>query len=116
MDEASFDESMIAELRAVGQLLHGDQAAYSHRQHELAESFAGRERALEDILYDFDEPAARLEGLMICKLMPGIDRKRIYEDLALAEPDPEIRKWAAVLARQERLIEIATGFGRDENL
>ncbi|MBI5891318.1 MAG: hypothetical protein HZB47_11685, partial [Nitrosomonadales bacterium] len=75
-----FDESLIIELRAAASLLHDDKAHYVQRLENLAGAFAGKESALEDIIYDFGEVAVRLEAMMVCKLMPSMDRKRIYQD------------------------------------
>jgi len=109
-----FDESLIAELRVAAGLLREDQGLYEQHLEGLAKAFAGKENALEDIIYDFEEATIRLEAMMVCKLMPSMDRKRIYQDLSLAEKDVELKKWAGVLFRQEHLNETAVDFFKEE--
>ena len=109
-----FDEALIAELRALGRLLSKDKSLYIQRQESLAVTFVGKESALEDIIYDFEEASVRLEAMMVCKLMPGMDQKRIYQDLSIAEKDAELKKWAGILFRQEHVIETAAEFLREK--
>ncbi len=109
-----FDESLVIELRAVARLLRDDEAHYVQRLENLAEAFVGKESALEDIIYDFEEVTVRLEAMMVCKLMPSMDRLRIYRDLSLAEKDAELKKWAGILFRQEHINETAAAFFKEK--
>jgi hypothetical protein len=46
--------------------------------------------------------------MMVSKLMPGMDRLRIFYDLSVAEKVPELKKWAGVLFRQEHFLKTAS--------
>jgi hypothetical protein len=106
----SFDESMIADLPDVASMLNGDEKLYLDRLEVLANDYVGKEHYLEDIIYDFEDTPVRMEAMMVCKLMPNMERKRIYQDLLLAEKDPELKKWAGILFRQENVLETASQF------
>jgi hypothetical protein len=108
-----FDREIIEDLRSLGLLLEQDNDRYLQGQESLAGKLTGRESALEDIIYDFDESSVRLEAMMVSKLMPGMDRLRIFLDLSIAEKDPELKKWAGVLFRQEHLLKTASKHLKD---
>ena len=48
--------------------------------------------------------------MMICKLMPKMEKLRIFQDISLAEKDPGLRHWGGILYRQEHLLDTAKQF------
>ncbi len=94
-------------------MLKADGDAYVQRLEELAKEFEGKEIELEDIIYDFDDSDVRLDAMMLCKLMPRMESLRIFEDISLAEKDPELKPWGGVLFRQEHFLETAKRFYRE---
>src|SRR5207248_305756 len=108
-----FDESMVAALRSMHGLLNKEDALYLARAEELAAVFTDKQRELEDIIYDFEEAAVRIEAMNVCKLMLSMDRDRIYRDLWLAEKDSEVKNWSRLLLGQEIANRIAADVFRE---
>jgi hypothetical protein len=110
-----FDEFIINKLRSLVPLLQKDTDIYVNKVDAIGELFIGKEVELEDIIYDYNDSEVRLEAMMVCKQMSTMPKLRIFYDLSVAEKNPELKKWAGILFRQEHLLETVKTYKPDND-
>jgi hypothetical protein len=102
MNTDGFDDDVISELQKLT-VTPLEKRTYALTAQTISKKAKAQE--LVDVIYDHDSEEIRIEAMWVLQELDYSEKTTVYADIMNAEPNPNVKRWAEVLWRQQALRE-----------